>query len=225
MSVEHEETVTQIRDTVRKVCEEFSGEYWRAKDRERQYPTEFVDKLTELGLLAALIPEEYGGSGMPISIGSATAVFVVLLAMGRLIRRLTDAIAKVLGRLAPDVMARGLAAVMVTVIGAVVLGSLPRLAVVALHPVFRSANAATAPGVEPPTSDYVSGGPGSAIAWSDLGDQGRTFVSGVTSTSDLEDFSGRQAREPIRAFVGVDSAGTAQARAQLAVAELERLNN
>ena len=55
-----------------------------------------------------------------------------------------------------------------------------------------------------------------------LGDQGRTFVAGVTSTSDLEDFSGRQAREPIRAFVGVDSAGTAQARAQLAVAELER---
>jgi uncharacterized membrane protein len=158
----------------------------------------------------------------PISIGSATAVFVVLLAMGRLIRRLTRALATVLGRLAPDVMARGLAAVMVTVIGAVVLGSLPRLAVVALHPVFRSANAATAPGVEPPTSDYVSGGPGSAIAWSDLGDQGRTFVAGVTSTSDLEDFSGRQAREPIRAFVGVDSAGTAQARAQLAVAELER---
>ena len=71
MNSEHQETITQIRDTVRKVCEEFSGEYWRAKDRERAYPREFVDRLTELGLLAALIPEEYGGSGMPISIGSA----------------------------------------------------------------------------------------------------------------------------------------------------------
>ena len=104
----------------------------------------------------------------PISIGSATAVFVVLLAMGRLIRRLTRALATVLGRLAPDVMARGLAAVMVTVIGAVVLGSLPRLAVVALHPVFRSANAATAPGWNRPRVICVRRA-GSAIAWSDLG--------------------------------------------------------
>ncbi len=71
MSNEHEETIQQIRDTVQKVCEEFPGEYWRAKDRVREYPTEFVAKLTELGLLAALIPEEYGGSGMPISVGAA----------------------------------------------------------------------------------------------------------------------------------------------------------
>ncbi|MEX2481493.1 MAG: acyl-CoA dehydrogenase family protein [Gammaproteobacteria bacterium] len=67
---EHAETITQIRDTVAKVCDEFAGEYWRAKDRERAYPTEFVDKLTELGLLASLIPEEYGGSGLPISVGA-----------------------------------------------------------------------------------------------------------------------------------------------------------
>lgn len=67
---ERKETIEQIRDTVRKVSEEFDGEYWRAKDRERQYPKEFVDKLTELGLLASLIPEEYGGSGLPISIGA-----------------------------------------------------------------------------------------------------------------------------------------------------------
>lgn len=67
---ERKETIEQIRDTVRKVSEEFDGEYWRAKDRDRQYPKEFVDKLTELGLLASLIPEEYGGSGLPISIGA-----------------------------------------------------------------------------------------------------------------------------------------------------------
>jgi|TARA_R110002096_G_scaffold17147_8_gene59175 alkylation response protein AidB-like acyl-CoA dehydrogenase len=67
---ERKETIEQIRDTVRKVCEEFDGEYWRAKDRERLYPKEFVDKLTELGLLASLIPEAYGGSGLPISIGA-----------------------------------------------------------------------------------------------------------------------------------------------------------
>ena len=69
---ELQETISQIRDTVFKVCEEFSGEYWREKDRERKYPTEFVTRLTELGLLASLIPEEYGGSGLPITVGSET---------------------------------------------------------------------------------------------------------------------------------------------------------
>ena len=67
---ERTETIDQIRDTVARVCQEFDGEYWRARDREREYPTAFVEKLTELGLLASLIPEEYGGSGLPISIGA-----------------------------------------------------------------------------------------------------------------------------------------------------------
>ena len=46
MTDENQEIVAQLRDTVKKVCEEFAGEYWRAKDRERQYPKEFVDRLT-----------------------------------------------------------------------------------------------------------------------------------------------------------------------------------
>ena len=70
MTDEHQEVVAQLRDTIKKICEEFPGEYWRAKDRDRAYPKEFVDKLTELGLLASLIPEEYGGSGLPISVGA-----------------------------------------------------------------------------------------------------------------------------------------------------------
>jgi alkylation response protein AidB-like acyl-CoA dehydrogenase len=67
---DHSETVTQLRDTVERVCTDFPGEYWRAKDREREYPAEFVQALTDLGLLAALIPEEYGGSGLPLSMGA-----------------------------------------------------------------------------------------------------------------------------------------------------------
>ena len=55
-----------IRDGVRALCAKFPGEYWRALDRERAYPTEFVAALTEAGYLAALIPEEYGGSGLGI---------------------------------------------------------------------------------------------------------------------------------------------------------------
>jgi alkylation response protein AidB-like acyl-CoA dehydrogenase len=64
---EHDE----IRDSVRKLCLEFPGEYWRKLDREAAYPTEFVQALTEAGYLAALIPEEYGGSGLPLAAAAA----------------------------------------------------------------------------------------------------------------------------------------------------------
>ncbi|MEM7292561.1 MAG: acyl-CoA dehydrogenase family protein [Pseudomonadota bacterium] len=60
-----------IRDGVRQLCNEFPGEYWRRCDREQAYPGEFVAALTEAGYLGALIPEEYGGSGLPISAGAA----------------------------------------------------------------------------------------------------------------------------------------------------------
>ena len=58
--------ITEIRRAVQALCAEFPGEYWRAKDRERAYPGEFVDALTTAGFLAALIPEEFGGSGLKL---------------------------------------------------------------------------------------------------------------------------------------------------------------
>ncbi|MCC3305842.1 acyl-CoA dehydrogenase family protein [Sneathiella sp. HT1-7] len=66
-----EDVIGQIRETVRQLCAGFPGTYWREKDRERAYPTEFVDALTEAGLLSSLIPEEYGGAGLPLSVASA----------------------------------------------------------------------------------------------------------------------------------------------------------
>ena len=53
-----------IRNAVAALCSQFPGEYWRNLDRERGYPTEFVQALTKSGFLAVLIPEEYGGSGL-----------------------------------------------------------------------------------------------------------------------------------------------------------------
>jgi acyl-CoA dehydrogenase len=61
-----------IREAVRALCAEFPGEYWRKVDRERAYPTGFVEALTRAGFLAALIPEQYGGSGLTMS--SAIAI-------------------------------------------------------------------------------------------------------------------------------------------------------
>ncbi|NCA01910.1 MAG: acyl-CoA dehydrogenase, partial [Sphingomonadaceae bacterium] len=56
-----------IREEVAKLCQQFPGDYWRAKDKDRAYPTEFVQALGDAGYLAALIPEEFGGAGLPLS--------------------------------------------------------------------------------------------------------------------------------------------------------------
>ena len=60
-----------IREGVRRICDAFPNEYWVKNDHEAAYPTEFVTALTEAGYLGALIPEEYGGSGLPISAACA----------------------------------------------------------------------------------------------------------------------------------------------------------
>src|ERR671936_453953 len=65
------ENLAQIREAVRALCGKFPGEYWRALDRERAYPTEFVTALTKAGFLAALIPEDYGGSGLSMTAAAA----------------------------------------------------------------------------------------------------------------------------------------------------------
>ena len=63
--------LTPIRESVRALCADFPGEYWRRLDRERAYPEEFVTALTKAGFLAALIPEEYGGSGLTMTAAAA----------------------------------------------------------------------------------------------------------------------------------------------------------
>src|SRR3954466_1091168 len=72
--------LAQIRESVRALCAKFPGEYWRALDRERAYPTEFVAALTKAGFLAALIPEEHGGSGLGMR--EATTIMEEIQASG-----------------------------------------------------------------------------------------------------------------------------------------------
>ena len=61
----------EIREAVARLCANYPGAYWRALDRERGYPTEFVRELTETGYLSVLIPEEYGGSGLGLPAAAA----------------------------------------------------------------------------------------------------------------------------------------------------------
>ncbi len=65
------ETYADIREAVARLCAQFPGTYWRDLDRRMAYPTEFVRALTEAGYLSILVPEEYGGSGLPLSAAAA----------------------------------------------------------------------------------------------------------------------------------------------------------
>src|SRR5438270_10312108 len=97
------EELAQIRASVRALCAGFPGEYWRRLDRERGYPSEFVAALTSAGFLAALIPEQYGGSGLPLSAaaaimeeihasgGNGAACHAQMYTMGTLLRHGSDA--------------------------------------------------------------------------------------------------------------------------------------
>src|SRR5215470_2091863 len=92
------DNLAQIRASVRALCARFPGEYWRRLDRERAYPTEFVAALTDAGYLAALIPEQHGGSGLTMreaaaimeeihaSGGNGAACHAQMYTMGTLLR-------------------------------------------------------------------------------------------------------------------------------------------
>jgi acyl-CoA dehydrogenase len=88
----------QIREEIKRVCRDFPDAYWRDIDNKKEYPEAFVRKLSELGWLAALIPEEYGGTGLGITEASiileeinhaggvATACHAQMYTMGTLLR-------------------------------------------------------------------------------------------------------------------------------------------
>ena len=96
-------TFPEIREAVARLCADFPGEYWRALDSDKRYPTEFVRALTEAGYLSVLIPEQYGGSGLPLeaacavletihaSGGNGGACHAQMYTMGTLLRHGSDA--------------------------------------------------------------------------------------------------------------------------------------
>ena len=97
------EAYTEIREAVAKLCAGFPGPYWRALDREMAYPTEFVNALTGSGYLSVLIPEAFGGAGLPLSAAAAIleevqragcnggACHAQMYTMGTLLRHGSDA--------------------------------------------------------------------------------------------------------------------------------------
>ena len=114
ISMELGEDFPEIRAGVRRLCAQFPGSYWREKDRAADYPGEFVAALTEAGYLAALIPEEHGGAGLPVRGGAVileeihaagcngSACHAQMYTMGTLLRHGSAALKR---RYLPDIAA------------------------------------------------------------------------------------------------------------------------
>ena len=170
-----------------------------------------------------LMGEAQHESGVLLGAVVALIVFLVVLYVARGVRWITRKLDTLLNRVMPRWLARGLGFVIVAlVLYWLAAGLLFNGFVSIADNIYRGTNAGTAPGITQPTNPERSGSPASLAAWSTLGVQGRSFVGSGPTPAQLQQFSGQPAMEPIRVYVGLDTAPTAQQRAALAVRELER---
>ncbi|HJC28777.1 MAG TPA: alpha/beta hydrolase [Candidatus Dietzia intestinipullorum] len=155
----------------------------------------------------------------------ALAVFLGLLIVCRMIRRGTRLIARAtrrrlgLGEYTSKIA--GVVVVAALLIG-VAEGVVPRLFFEGANLIFSVQNGEPVDGVARPSHAERSGGPGSLVDFDDLGMQGRRFVDGGLGGEELSELLGARAKEPIRAYAGLESAETDEQRSQLVVDELDR---
>ncbi|MFE2166452.1 alpha/beta hydrolase [Streptomyces sp. NPDC059447] len=153
----------------------------------------------------------------------AALVFWLLLAAGRGLRRLYHWAARLLGRWIGPRAARVVGWIVVvglawSAFSGVLLGGF----VNAANEAFSVRDTQTPEGVHQPTTVLRSGGPGSLVPWDSLGFQGRAFTGSGPTAAQIGAFTHRPAQEPIRAYAGLETADSTQARAERAVADLER---
>ena len=153
----------------------------------------------------------------------AAAVFCLLLLIGRGLRGLYRWVAQLLSRWIGRRAARATGWILVAGLAyLVVTGLLLQGFVNVMNSAYSVRDTKTAEGVHQPATGLRSGGPGSVIPWDTLGWQGRNFIGKGPSATDIEKFTGQPAMEPIRVYAGLASAPDAEARAALAVRDLQR---
>jgi uncharacterized membrane protein len=181
------------------------GRYWQARIRE------LMDAPADSAVSVVVVPLVAG------------AVFVVLVALARAVRRVCGWVALLLHRWIGARAAHALGWAVVVAGSALLLsGVVVDRLVAAADEAFSLRDGRTDEGVVRPTAAERSGGPGSLVSWASLGREGRTFVGTGPSAAEIAAFSSAPAPEPVRAYAGLDSAPTAELRARLAVDDLVR---
>ncbi|GLW05155.1 membrane protein [Microtetraspora sp. NBRC 13810] len=159
----------------------------------------------------------------PVIAVIALATFAVLVALSRSIRLGTRKLISLLGRFIPRMVAK-----VVGLVVAVLLVSLFANDVVfanfieGMNNTSSLVNGGTDLGVTRPRSPFLAGGPGSLVPWETLGREGRDFTGRAPTRTELSAFAGKPAMDPVRVYVGLQSATSYDGQARLAVRELER---
>ena len=155
----------------------------------------------------------------------SVVVAVLFLIVSRIVRGGSRGLIRLLDRLLPRSVAQvaGVVIAVFLVIG-FVQGFLFEGIVSALNSAYSLADGGTSPGITQPESSLRSGGPDSLVPWDTLGTKGRDFAGEgwAPTVDDISQFTGEAATEPIRTYIGLESAETVEERAELAVKELER---
>ncbi|TDD16098.1 hypothetical protein E1294_32450 [Nonomuraea diastatica] len=159
----------------------------------------------------------------PVILAVALSLFAVILFLCRLVRLGGRRLIGWLDRFVPSFAGHAIGVLVIAVLVGVLANDVVFSGFVArVSDVSSVANKGTNPGVRPPVSRSLSGGPGSLVSWESLGREGRSFAGSAVTPAQLTAFSGRPAAEPIRVYVGLDAEASPEAQARLAVRELER---
>jgi uncharacterized membrane protein len=156
---------------------------------------------------------------VPVALAVAALILILVRSLWRLFLFLIRWLDKVFPRRLAVLL--GAVGLVVTVWG-LWSGILVNTFFAVTNQIFAPRDLITAEGITQPTSELRSGSPASLVDWETLGEKGRTFVATGPSVDDLNAFHGDGAMEPIRVYVGLRSADTVEARAQLVLDELVR---
>lgn len=154
---------------------------------------------------------------------AAVVPALLLLGLARCVRLATRVVVNAVGARVPRPAAYAVGLALVAFVGVgLVQGFLFDRVLRVVESAASLTDQGTTEGVVRPGLATLSGGPSSLVAWDTLGAKGRDFVGKATARADIEAFTGAAAKDPVRVYVGLRSAGTPEERAGLAVRELER---
>jgi uncharacterized membrane protein len=167
--------------------------------------------------------EPIGPGGWPLIVAVTLVVAAGGLVLARAVRAAFSRLRRMLGRRLSRELSSALGGLVVLVVAwALFTGVLVNGFFAAANALSAPADAAIRQGASAPTSPLRSGGPGSLVDWSELGTEGRSFVSGGPTPEEIDAVTGGGAKLPVRVYVGLRSAGTVEERARLVVDELRR---
>lgn len=169
--------------------------------------------------------EPVGLAYVAVIVLAAVAGFGLLLVMARALRAAGRRVGTRLSRVLSRRVTAVLGALVVAVAGYALIDSVREGRLGGhLDGVFALFSDELSTDVPAPTSEHLSGGPGSLITWEEIGQEGRDFIANAPSSETISEFSGRPAEQPVRAYIGVGSSRevTLHEQARLVVAELER---